>query len=74
MPMTIAVSALVVFLIAYTAAGALLARNAWNLADRASAIDLLGRRPSTWRAGGFMMAASGPALLAFVIAEILRSR
>lgn len=74
MPMTVSVIALIVFLIAYTTAGALLASNAWNVATWARTHDLWHRKPAVFRAGGFVMAASGPAMLAFVVAEILRSR
>ena len=73
-PTTIAVAVLVVFLVAYTTAGALLALNTRNLATWASTHDLWHRGPATFRAGGFVMAVSGPALLAFVVAEVLRAR
>lgn len=72
--MAVAVPALIVFLIVYTTAGALLALNARNIATWASNHDLWNRKPETFRAGGLVMAASGPAILAFVVAEILLSR
>jgi hypothetical protein len=74
MSMTVAVSAVIVFLIAYTTAGALLASNTWNFATWASTHDLWHRKPAVFRAGGFVMAVSGPALLGFVVVEILGSR
>ena len=73
-PVMVAAAALIAFLILYTTAGVLLARNIWNLATWASKHDPLHRKPAAFRAGGFVMAVSGPPLLAFVVVEILWSR
>ena len=74
MSMPVAVTAVMAFLIAYTAGGALLAMNRWHLATWASEHDFWHRSVGVFRASGFMMAGTGPPMLGFVLAEVLRSR
>lgn len=65
--------ALAIFLVLYALLGAAFAFNVWGVSDRSAAayrgkpwlLRQIGRdNPATWRAGGFVMAVSGVAMVA----------